>query len=149
MKDLFKILLIGGGIFFLLKDQIMDALSIKTVEAGEEPAEEPPAEPPAEPPPAEPPAEPPAKPPAEPPPALPRIAEAMAEEADRTSGLNWDQWNYYYTVITGTPGLGPELVLAPFDRATDVVPVMTIEEWAGAMRRHGINLGRLPRVGIA
>ncbi len=49
------------------------------------------------------------------------ILHQMEQLANTTSGLNFDQWNYYYEQVTGTPGPAPNDVCMPEVRYVDGV----------------------------
>ena len=136
MKDLLKYGLLAGGVFFLLKDQIMDALGMQagTVQPTETPVTETP---------------PTTVQPTESVANLSETCQQMVRLAGGWKGLNWDQWMYYYTIVTGAAGLPvPTATGRPFNRETDTVPVMTIYEVSNAIKQYGINLSGLRRRGL-
>lgn len=71
------------------------------------------------------------------------LAERIKARAIEDSGsdrLSWDQWNYYYSLETGAPGISPEQ--AGFNRATDTwLQSMDFETWWTAMQRGGAAPG--------
>ena len=71
---------------------------------------------------------------------VPSLRDKLAVAAGGTSGLNADQWNYYYNQLRGAP-LTAEQFTAAFPGLTDTDrgPAMTIDQFISAIRNAGLG----------
>lgn len=70
-------------------------------------------------------------------------ARQMVQVAGRSSGLNFDQWNYYYQQVSGNRA--PGATEAGIER-TATMPTLTVGQWS-AIVKGKVDLSGMPHLG--
>jgi len=83
--------------------------------------------------------------PSAPPPGALDTLSLVRQRAAGASSLTFDQWNYLYSLVRGTPGPDPSVFLIPDQRGK----LLSINEWWAYIQSAGMNglgiLARAPR----
>jgi len=131
MKDAVKFVLLGVAAYFIGRNFGVFPDVFGTVTESppiqEEPAPTPTPEPTPEP----------APEPAPSAPAVVILMKAAALEGGYSNSLGWDQWNWFYNLVTGKEGPAPESVGVP--RLTDM-PNISADTWYQAATAGGFVL---------